>query len=589
MDEYSQSSKVTLRDYLKIYFHRKAIIMGSFISVLAVVAFSTLLKTPVYEAQVTMLISAEKKIEAAYYSRTARSGQNEIALTQSEIVTSYPVLKRVVKALDLHKRPKDYEKKFASALRVQMIDLRKNVILKLKSILINNSKEQKTKKWLSDPHTKAIQALEKSISVAPVRNTNLLKIKIQDYDPVAAARIANVISRSYVIFDLEQQLAELQLKYYKGHQMVEQLRADVNKMIRRLTVKPRSNIERIGPASVKIIAPASVPLKPEGLVRMTAKYWMAVILVVFAAAFFSMALVLILEYMDQTFKDPHKMEAYLNFPYLGYVPKTGLLARKIVKNTNRKTSYIKAYQKLSDQMHVLIQEKKLKTVLVTSTLPGEGSDVVLANLGIFLSEKFNYKVLVMDANLRQASMHRFYKVPPEPGLADILENGILLQSAVKKYEPRKSISGTNDFMNAMALRCFLKNNDIHGVLGGTEKGARPQEVKAKHNILDVLPAGNSRQNPLALLSSEEMAKLMEQAKQKYKIVLINCASLRDFKDAEVISAYADGVINVVREGKTRRPVVKNAVKPWEEKHRNMLGLILNDRKLVIPGAIYKWL
>jgi uncharacterized protein involved in exopolysaccharide biosynthesis len=57
MDEYSQSSKVTLRDYLKIYFHRKAIITGSFISVLAVVAFSTLLKTPVYEAQVTMLIS----------------------------------------------------------------------------------------------------------------------------------------------------------------------------------------------------------------------------------------------------------------------------------------------------------------------------------------------------------------------------------------------------------------------------------------------------------------------------------------------------------------------------------------------------
>ena len=109
MDEYSQSGKVTLRDYLKIYFRRKAIIAGSFISVLAVAAFSTLLETPVYEAQVTMLISAEKKIEAAYYSRTERSGQNEIAQTQSEIVTSYPVLKRVVEALDLHKRPKDYE------------------------------------------------------------------------------------------------------------------------------------------------------------------------------------------------------------------------------------------------------------------------------------------------------------------------------------------------------------------------------------------------------------------------------------------------------------------------------------------------
>ena len=468
--------------------------------------------------------------------------------------------------------------------------MQKKIILKLKAILKNNSKEQTTKKRLSDPHTKAIQALEKSTSVAPVRNTNLLKIKIRDYDPVAAARIANVISRSYVIFDLEQQLAELQLKYYKGHQMVEQLRADVNKMISRLTLKPRSNIERIGPASVKIIAPASVPLKPVGLVRMTAKYWMAVVMAVFAAAFFSMALVLMLEYMDQTFKDPHKMEAYLNFPYLGCVPKIGLLTRKIVKNTNSKISYIKAYQKLSDQMHVLIQEKKLKTILMTSTLPGEGSDIVLANLGIFLSEKFNYKVLIMDANLRQPSMHQFYKVSPEPGLADLLENGILLKSAVKKYEPsRKFISGTNNLISALALRCFIKNNDFHGILGGTEKGAKPHEVKAKHNILDVLPAGNSRQNSLALLSSAEMAKLMEQAKQKYKIVLINCASLRDFKDAEVISGYADGVINVVREGKTRRPVVKNAVKPWEKKHGNMLGLILNDRRLVIPGAIYKWL
>ena len=63
---------------------------------------------------------------------------------------------------------------------------------------------------------RAVESLKENIKVEPIRDTNMFTISVRDYNPVGAALIANVVSRSYVMFDLEQQLAELKLKYGKN-------------------------------------------------------------------------------------------------------------------------------------------------------------------------------------------------------------------------------------------------------------------------------------------------------------------------------------------------------------------------------------
>ena len=118
------SNLSTLRDYLQIVFRHKTVIITTFITVIISVFIGLELKTPVYEAQVKILISAQKQIDSPYYRDFSRYEQSAASLTQSQIVISNPVIERAVRALNLHERPPDYEKNYCSSLKAHLIDLR---------------------------------------------------------------------------------------------------------------------------------------------------------------------------------------------------------------------------------------------------------------------------------------------------------------------------------------------------------------------------------------------------------------------------------------------------------------------------------
>lgn len=507
--------ETTLRDYLKVLFRHKAIIITTFITVIGTVIIGLQFKTPVYQAQVKMLISAEKQVEAPYYRQLAGYSNGEGVLTQSEIVKSSPVIERAVRATGLYQQPLDYEKKFCSPLKNALIDSNVN---KLNERLKLLTEEQK-KAFL---FRRAIEGLKKSITVEPVRDTNLFTISAREFSPIGAAIIANVISRSYVIFDLEQQLAELQLKYGEKHLSVTQLKDNIEQMKTGLNGKPLSNIEAIGPASVKIIEQAQVPLRPVGPNKA-----LTLILALFMAPFLGVMLAFMFEYMDQTFKSPRDIETFLNLPYLGSIP--------------RKKSKKESLHTLSDQIYLLMKDKGIKSLLLTSALAREGTTTIIANLAKHLSERAGHKVLIIDANLRNPAIHKAFKISEDPGLAEVLEGNISFEKAVQH-------------------------------LG--------------HN-LDVLPAGKTTLNPITLLGSSMMPEVLKMAKQRSEIVLIDCANLKGFKDAVLISSAIDGIALVVNEGKTRRYVVNSAIAPLQQRKANIIGVILNNRTFAIPRMIYE--
>ncbi len=105
--------------------------------------------------------------------------------------------------------------------------------------------------------------------------------------------------------------------------------------------------------------------------------------------------------------------------------------------------------------------------------------------------------------------------------------------------------------------------------------------------LSILPAGQTEFNPVTLLGSSMMEEVINMAKQKYELVFVDGANLKDFKDSAVLSAYLDGTCLVINEGKTRRQVVKSAMVPLEQKKVNLIGVILNNRSFVIPKMIYE--
>lgn len=503
-------NELTLRDYLKVLFRQKLVVIITIVTVMITVAVGLQFKTPVYESSVKMLISSQKNVESPYYRELVGFQNVQITLTQSEIVKSNPVMESTIKATGI--KPLDYEKKYASFLKKPLIKMRIR-------LLENKIKDLKPEQKQAYLYRMMLEGMKDDVKVEPVRDTNIFVISVRDFDQVGAAIIANIVSRSYVIFDLEQQLADMQMKYGEKHLAVTQLKDNIEKMIKSLNGQPLPEIEAIGPASVKIIEQASVPLKAAGIPKT-----LTFILSFFMAIFLSIMLAFGFEYLDQTFRSPQDIETYLNLIYLGSVPRKAKL---------------NVYHDLADQIYLLMKDNRLKTLLVAAAAEKEGVTTTIVNLGNYLAKVANHKVLIIDANLRNPSVHKFFKLPDE-GLSEVLEEKLSFEKAVKEAGPN----------------------------------------------LNVLPAGKTTLNPLALLGSHKIQEVIKSAKEKYAVVLIDCPGLNDFKDGLLVSSWADAVALVVNEGRTRRQVVKAAIEPLIEKKANIIGVILNNRTFSIPKAIY---
>ncbi|MCF6149214.1 MAG: polysaccharide biosynthesis tyrosine autokinase [Candidatus Kuenenia sp.] len=520
----------TLRDYLTPIFRYKYIILTTFIVIMVSVIVGLEFKTPTYNAYTKILISAQKQTASPYYTGISSYHNAQIALTQSEIVNSTHVLERAVKVLQLDERPYDYEKNFCSPLKAWFMELRHKMSQSnSETVLLAPEEEQAYRMRM------AVENLRENLSVEPIPDTDLFTICASDFDPNVAAMIANVVSRSYIIFDLEQQLAEMQIQYGEKYQTVIQLRDNINKMINKLTAQPISSLEAIGPASVKIVEQAQIPLTPAGGNKRVA-IAVAFVMSIFLGILFTYGF----EYMDQTFKTPKEVEDFFDLPLLGSIPKGTSTNGNLIKDIKNNNIKAPPYHRLSEQLYLLMNDKNMKSVLITASSYNDGSTSIVANTSVYLAKK-GHKVLLIDANLRAPAIHEKFKISNSPGLADIFENKISF-------------------------------------------GETTQDID--HN-LTILPAGKTTMNPMTILGSHKLPEIISAAKERYEIIFVDYPNLKNIKDVALLSSYLDGIVLVVNEGKTRRHTIKALISPLEQKNSNIIGVILNNRKYVIPQMIYE--
>ncbi|NUN23363.1 MAG: lipopolysaccharide biosynthesis protein [Candidatus Jettenia caeni] len=545
------------------------------------------LKTPVYQAQVKMLVSAEKQFESPYY-RVLEGYQH---MTQNEIVFSNPVIERAVKVLKLHERPSDYELNYCSAFKAWLIHVKEKYLANLKPNWLTDLQQKRLEsKHISPEQERAyafrmnVENLKTTITVEPIKDTNIFTIGATDFDPVAAATIANVVSRSYIIFDLEQQLAQLQLQYEKKHPIIIQLRNEIDKMTRNLAGDTLPDLEAIGPATVKVIEQAQIPLRPIGISKR-----ITMVIALFMGLFVGVMLTFGLEYIDHTLKSPLDVETFLNVPILGSLPRKGFKDKKLIKDKRRTTPLAHFYQNLSDQVQILMKEKNVRSILITASSPSDGSTTIIANLGNFLSNKAGHKVLIIDANLKTPTMHKIFKISDSPGLVDIMEGRSTFEKAAYPVSHNltvlpagKTFNNSNTVVNSEMSEDIVTGyaNVLEGKVSLNNKKNKQTSPK-----LTVLPATRSTFSSIAALDSYKMLDVINIVKEQYDIVLVDYANLKNVKDVYVLSSYLDGV--ALSEGKTRRHVIKALLSPLEQKKANFLGVILNNRSFAIPKLLYE--
>ncbi len=525
MEKNFSMTELTLRDITRALFRQKNVIIITFIVITIGTVIGLKLQTPVYEAKVKMFIKGVSQTESFTYQSF---GAFRIHLTQMEIVKSEPVIKRAITTLKLDERPLDYEKKYCSEIKKPLIDfLVRKDIKKL-----NDMEPEKRKEALL---YKAVQSLKKKIDTTLIPNTDIFYITVEDYDSDTAVEIANVVSRAYTIFDQQQQLAELALKYGNLHPTVQQLQDNIYRMDQNLSGAKLPDLEAIGTASVKIIEQATTDGIPTGKPKI-----IILIISLFVSAFLGVSLALFFDMIDQTFKSPDDIVKYVNIPVLGSIPKRRLKDLPFVKDAKEPTRYTVFFEDLADQIFIFMKTQNLKTIMVTSPVQRDLNSTIVPNLGYIFSQILHHRTLMIDCNLRNPIYNSLLGIESKPGLANLIDSG------------------------------------------STEK-----VIQKIDEDLDAISAGVTTMNPVTLMDKFNINETLKDIREDYEIVLLDCTNIKNFNDIVVISPHTDGIIIVVSEGRDRKQAVNSAITPLRNNKANIIGGVLNNRTFKIPEIIYK--
>ncbi|MDU4892486.1 MAG: CpsD/CapB family tyrosine-protein kinase [Clostridium sp.] len=187
-----------------------------------------------------------------------------------------------------------------------------------------------------------------------------------------------------------------------------------------------------------------------------------------------------------------------------------------------------SYKSIRTSIKYASIDRPIKTILITSAVPGEGKSTVAGNLAIALSENGN-NVLLMDCDLRKPTIHKKFKLSNLYGLTNVLLEHENSSKAIQTYSSR----------------------------------------------LKVMVAGTIPPNPSEILGSNTFEKFLNGLKNDFDYIIIDCPPVLAVTDATLLAGRVDGVAYVVRYGKTKDKIIVNGYKKLEDVKAPMLGSILN--------------
>ena len=174
--------------------------------------------------------------------------------------------------------------------------------------------------------------------------------------------------------------------------------------------------------------------------------------------------------------------------------------------------------------------KPPRSILVTSALPGEGKSFVSTNLAVSIAQNINEHVLLVDADIRKPSVHKYLGCDNTTGLAEYIAEDRTLSDVLLKTDIKK---------------------------------------------LTILPGGKPPHNPAELLSSQKMSQLLEEVKERYsdRYIIIDSPPPQLTAETGAIARQVDAIIIVVKYGSTAREIVEELVETLGKE--KIIGCVMN--------------
>lgn len=213
--------------------------------------------------------------------------------------------------------------------------------------------------------------------------------------------------------------------------------------------------------------------------------------------------------------------------------------KSLVTMRQPKSPASEAFRTLRTNIDFSSFERELNNLLITSAVPGEGKSTTAVNLGIAMAVT-GKKVLVIDADLRDPSQHKYFEFDNNTGLTSLMINDELqLINAVRK-------TNVENFF--------------------------------------VLTSGPIPPNPAEILTSKKMRTFVKNLTGIYDMVIVDSPPVIAVSDASILASYLDGVVLVVGAGSVARDEAIHARDQLHKVKANLLGVVLN--KVPVNGSGY---
>lgn len=344
------------------------------------------------------------------------------------------------------------------------------------------------------------EELRNNISVSLVKDTELIKISVTSKEATDASKIANEMAKVFI-----DEVSEIY------------------------------NIN-----NVHIVDKAEINNEPSNI-----NHIKDIVIFGLIGAFISILSAFISDMLDTTVKTTEEVEKQFKVPVLASTPlqdfsggknKSTKIKKELISQRYPNSPVSEIFRTLRTNIQFMNASKKLKTILITSTFPGEGKSWVCSNLAVIFAQT-GKKVILIDADMRKGRIYTIFGISPIPGLSNYL-------TQINTNENEK-----------IDITKYIQKTEVEN--------------------LSVITSGNIPPNPSELLVSAKMEKLLTDLEAEFDIIIIDGTPTELVTDSVILSRVVDTTIIVTAYKETKKDCLERTIKSIQNVGGKTAGIVIN--------------